>query len=102
MTADGHGAEEEAVAREAADEVARRVLAEETERGRARDPEFHLRLEDYEADVTRVPGRDEALWEVRYHHANPRVPFIVPTGHPIHFTVRVGPGPNEVEVIPGE
>lgn len=34
--------------------------------------------------------------------ANPDVPFVVWTGHPMHFTVRVGAGPDQVEVVPGE
>jgi hypothetical protein len=102
MTAAGDGADDAAAAREAADEVARRVLAAEAERGRAGDPGFDLRLEDYDAEVTRVGEPDEPVWEVRYSHANPQVPFIVPTGHPRHFTVRLGPGADDIEVTPGE
>jgi hypothetical protein len=83
-----------AAARTAADDAARRVLAAETE--------YDLRLEDYVVEVTQAGEGDAPAWDVRYVHANPQVPFVRPTGHPMHFTVRVGPGADQVDVTPGE
>lgn len=83
-----------AAARAAADEVARRVLAAETA--------FDLRLEDYDVEVIQAGEGDEPVWDVRYVHANPQVSFVMPTGHPMHFTVRVGPSADQIELVPGE
>ena len=83
-----------AAARAAADDVARRVLAAETA--------LDLRLEDYEVEVVQAGDGDAPVWDVRYVHANPQVPFVKPTGHPMHFTVRVGPSADQIDVVPGE
>jgi hypothetical protein len=83
-----------AAARAAADEAARRVLATEAE--------YDLRLEDYEVEVTQADEGAAPVWDVRYVHANPHVPFVKPTGHPMHFTVRVGPSADQIDVVPGE
>ena len=45
---------------------------------------------------------DAPVWDVRYLHANPEVPFVKPTGHPMHFMVRVGPSVDQIDVVPGE
>lgn len=92
----------EAQARAVADEAARRVLEQQTAEHRRRDPAVDLRLEDYEARVVERATPQGDAYDVSFVHANPDVAFAVWTGHPMHFTVRVGPEPDRVDVVPGE
>lgn len=88
--------------RAASDEVARRVLTEAENELRATDPAVELRLEDYDvqASTRAVPGG--SIDEFFYTYARTDPPFVVWTGHPMHFTIRVGPGRDDVQVVPGE
>ncbi len=91
-----------AQARAIADRAATAVLAQQTEEHRRRDPAVALRLEDYRSRVVRRDTAGVDAYDVTYAHANPAVPFVVWTGHPMHFTVRVSSADARPEIIPGE
>lgn len=76
-------------------------------------------LLDYQTDMTaqqsswcgRAPSalpacpfhvRGTYTYEVSYVYDNPAAPFVVWTGHPMHFLVRLGPDSEQIVVVPGE
>jgi len=93
---------EQEQARAISDHAAVRILREANDEHRRRDPDVDLRIDQYRVEARERPTEDGPQYEFLYEHADPSVPFILWTGHPMHFVVRVGPREEQVEVIPGE